>query len=107
MEQHKQFFIASFLGKSKLALNEAKKNIASESFMSAQNRIYYAIFYAVVALGYTENFTTSKHSKLMGWFNKVFIHENKVFDKQLFKIYENAFANRMDSDYSHSTEYNL
>jgi len=35
----------------------------------------------------------------MGWFNKVFIHEKKIFDKNMFKIYQRAFANRMDSDY--------
>lgn len=107
MEQYKQVFIANFWEKSKLALTEAKKNIDSKSFMSAQNRIYYAIFYSVVTLGYTENFTTSKHSTLMGWFNKVFIHQKKIFGKQLFKIYENAFANRMDSDYSYTTEYDI
>lgn len=107
MEQHKQIFINNFWEKSKLALEEAQKNIDSKSFMSAQNRIYYAVFYCVVTLGYTENFTTSKHSTLMGWFNKEFIHQKKVFDKQLFKIYENAFANRMDSDYSYSIEYDV
>jgi len=57
--------------------------------------------------GYTEKFTTSKHSSLMGWFNKVFIHQKKIFDKNLFKIYENSFANRMDSDYSYCTELNI
>lgn len=107
MEQHKQVFISNFWGKSRLSLEEAKKNIDSSSLMSAQNRIYYSIFYAVVTLGYTENYSTSKHSSLMGWFNKVFIHQKKIFDKTLFKIYENAFANRMDSDYSYSTEFDI
>ena len=106
MEQHKQLFITNFWEKSKLTLNEARKNIDSKSLMSAQNRIYYAIFYSVVVLGYSEDFTTSKHSTLLGWFNKVFIHQRKKFDKNLFKIYENSFANRMDSDYSYSTELN-
>ena len=107
MEQHKQLFINNFWKKSKLALAEACVNIGSDSLMSAQNRIYYAIFYSVVVLGYTEEFTTSKHSALMGWFNKVFIHQKKIFDKKLFKIYENSFANRMDSDYSYSTEFDI
>ncbi|MFA7658133.1 MAG: HEPN domain-containing protein [Candidatus Gastranaerophilaceae bacterium] len=105
MEQHKQLFINNFWEKSKLALIEARKNIDTDSLMSAQNRIYYSIFYSVVSLGYVEGFTTSKHSTLMGWFNKVFIHQNKIFDKKLFKIYENSFANRMDSDYSYCTEF--
>jgi len=107
MEQHKQIFIQNFWSKAKLAVEEAQKNIDSKSLMSAQNRIYYAIFYSVVTLGYTEGFTTSKHSSLMGWFNKVYIHEKRIFDKKLFKIYENAFANRMDSDYSYSIEINI
>lgn len=107
MEQNKFFFIKNFWEKSKLAIEETQRNIDSKSFMSAQNRIYYSIFYAVVTLGYIEGFTTSKHATLMGWFNKTYIHEKKVFDKILFKIYENAFANRMDSDYSYSIDFNV
>jgi len=85
----------------------SSKNIDSSALMSAQNRIYYAIFYSVMTLAYCNNFTTSKHATLMGWFNKTFVHENKIFDKNMFKIYQNAFANRMDSDYSCSYETTL
>ncbi len=34
------------------------------------NRLYYAIFYSVTALAYNFGFITSKHLKLIGWFNK-------------------------------------
>jgi len=104
MKQHKEFFITNFFEKSKIALNDSKKAIENDSLLTAHNRIYYAVFYSVISLGYSKNFITSKHGKLMGWFNKYFVHENKIFDKQLFKIYENAFQNRMESDYSFTTE---
>lgn len=107
MEPDKKFFIENFWRKTELALEEVQKNISCNALMSAQNRIYYAIFYSVMTLAYCSNFTTSKHATLMGWFNKTFIHENKIFDKNMFKIYQNAFANRMDSDYSCSYETTL
>lgn len=100
MEPDKKFFIENFWKKTELTLEESRKNIECNALMSVQNRIYYAIFYFVMTLAYCSDFTTSKHATLMGWFNKKFIHETKIFDKNMFKIYQNAFVNRMDSDYS-------
>lgn len=107
MEQNKKFFIENFWKKAEIALDEAEKNINCNALMSAQNRIYYAIFYSIMTLAYCNDFKTSKHASLMGWFNKIYIHENKIFDKKMFTIYQNAFANRMDSDYSCFYETNI
>lgn len=104
MQQHKQVFIINFFEKAEIALKDSRKAIDNDSLLTAQNRIYYAIFYAVMSLGYFEGFITSKHGQLMGWFNKKFIHEDKIFDKNLFIIYDKAFKNRMDSDYSFSID---
>ena len=38
----------------------------------------------------------------MGWFNKNYIHENKIFDKRYFSIYKEAFENRQKSDYDYT-----
>lgn len=35
----------------------------------------------------------------MGWFNKKYFYEDKIFDKKMNEIYKNAFANRQESDY--------
>jgi uncharacterized protein (UPF0332 family) len=104
MVLEKKIFIDNFLNKSKEALIDAEINIENNRLNNAQNRIYYAIFYSVMALGYLENFITSKHYPLMGWFNKKFIHEEKISEKNMFKIYNNAFENRQKSDYSISAE---
>ncbi len=100
MEQNKKFFIENYLKKSKEALIDTEINLKNDRLNNAQNRIYYAIFYSVVALGYCENFITSKHKQLMGWFNKKFIYENKIFNTNMYKIYKEAYENRQESDYS-------
>ena len=55
-----------------------------------------------MSLGYLDNFITSKHKQLMGWFNKKYIYEEKIFDENLSKIYKEAYENRMESDYETS-----
>jgi uncharacterized protein (UPF0332 family) len=100
MVEEKKLFITSFLNKSKEALEDARINLENVRLANALNRIYYAIFYSVVALGYLENFITSKHKQLMGWFNRKFIHEEKIFDQNLYDTYKEAFENRQESDYT-------
>lgn len=99
MKQHKAILIENLLEKSKIALEDAKLALDNERLDNAHNRIYYALFYIVSALGYKFDFITSKHSQLLGWFNKEIIHNKKLFDQELFKIYKKAYENRMKSDY--------
>lgn len=63
MEQDNVILINSWLNKSSEALNDLKKSIDNNMLTTAQNRLYYSIFYAVVALGYCEGFITSKHTQ--------------------------------------------
>lgn len=100
MDDEKKFFITSYLDKSKEALKDAQININNLRLVNAQNRIYYAIFYSVVTLGYLENFISSKHKQLMGWFNKKFIHKENIFELFLYDIYKEAYDNRHESDYT-------
>lgn len=99
MKQHKEILVANSILKSKEALDDAKYALADSRLSVAQNRIYYAIFYSVMALGYLNDFITSKHSQLLGWFNKKFIFESKIFSDELYAIYKTAYENRMKSDY--------
>jgi uncharacterized protein (UPF0332 family) len=100
LEQHKNFFIENFSKKAEDTLVDARINIENERYNNALNRIYYSIFYSVMALGYLEDFVTSKHKQLMRWFNKKFIFEEKVFNARVYEIYKEAYENRQESDYS-------
>ena len=99
MEHNIQILIDNLILKSKGALNSAEFNFINEHYETCQNRLYYAIFYIVSALAYKDNFITSKHAQLMGWFNKKYIYDNKIFDSKMFAIYKEAFINRQKFDY--------
>ncbi len=99
MELDKHVLIINAIEKSHNAIKAAEYNIRNEFYSTCQNRLYYAIFYIVTALAYKNDFVTSKHAQLMGWFNKKFIYEEKIFDEKLLQIYKEAFANRQRADY--------
>lgn len=106
-EPNKSILIKNSLNRSKQALNDAEYNYKDGRNTTALNRIYYAIFYAVMALAYKEGFITSSHTQLMGWFNKKFIYEEKVFEPILNDIYKYAYKQRQESDYNLMTSKEL
>ncbi|MEO5358959.1 MAG: HEPN domain-containing protein [Nitrospirota bacterium] len=62
------------------------------------NRLYYALFYSVLALLQTKQMGTSKHSGAIALFDKEFIKTN-VFDKSMSKILHRVFELRQKGDY--------
>ena len=85
MQEHREVLIKNAILKSEEALQDAEIAISNDRLTNAQNRIYYALFYITCGLGYLNNFVTSKHKELMGWFNKKFIYEDEAFDEELLK----------------------
>lgn len=82
-------------------LAEAVKMLESGfSARSIVNRSYYAMFYAVLSLFIHSNtpLKTSKHSGIIGIFNKEFIHSGKL-DARFAKMLYDLFDERMELDY--------
>ena len=79
-------------------VNEADLMIKNSSFRAAVNRIYYSMFYMLLALSLKYEFATSKHQQLIGWFNKNFILTGKI-NKKYGKILRKAYQNRVKGDY--------
>ena len=69
----------------------------------AANRIYYACFYAVVALRLTKDLSSPKHSGVMALFNRHFIKEG-IIPVDLGKFYSRVFDNRLESDHGEIVE---
>jgi len=89
----------------KLRLEQARETISDaeiliqfKKFRSAVNRIYYGMFYCLLALGLKHEFETSKHQQLIGWFNKNFIHTKKI-DEKYGQMIRDAFRERQKGDY--------
>ncbi len=84
-------------------LQEARLMFDGGHLHGAANRIYYACFYAVVALLLTKDLSSPKHSGVMALFNRHFIKEG-IIPVDLGKFYSRAFDNRLESDYGEIVE---
>lgn len=62
------------------------------------NRVYYGMFYTILALLIFEPYFSSKHSGILSYFNKRFIKE-KIFPEDLGRSINKAFELRQRGDY--------
>ena len=82
----------------KRTLSEIEILIEKNLLALVINRIYYGMFYMLLALALKKGFKTSKHNQLIGWFNREFVKTGTI--KQKFgKIVNKGFEDRTDGDY--------
>ena len=91
-------YVVYRLNRAKQSLQVAEKVLQDGFIEDAINRIYYAIYYAVSALVYTKNFHPKTHLGMKALFNKEFVKNNLITDKQA-QIYSTIFAKRFEADY--------
>lgn len=73
------------------------------SLRAVMNRLYYAMFYATLAVLQDKQMGTSKHIGAISLFDREFIKIG-VFDKELSKTLHRAFELRQKGDYMEETE---
>jgi uncharacterized protein (UPF0332 family) len=81
-------------------------DILRQSGMSGRsvvNRLYYAMFYAVLALLQSKGLGTSKHSGAIACFDREFVRAGH-FPKELSKSLHRAFELRQKADYMEEVE---
>ena len=83
----------------KNTVKDAELLIQNARWKSAVNRIYYSMFYMLMALSIKYKFETSKHQQLIGWFNKTFVKE-KIIESKYSKMIKKAYEYRNRSDYN-------
>lgn len=76
------------------------------SLRSVMNRLYYAMFYAVLALLQEKEMGTSKHSGAIALFDREYVKTGS-FPKEMSKILHRAFALRQKGDYMEETEVTI
>ncbi|VEN74254.1 conserved hypothetical protein [Candidatus Desulfarcum epimagneticum] len=62
------------------------------------NRLYYACFYAALALLEKHKLSSSKHSGVKSFFNRHFVKTGKI-SKEHGKLYNSLFDSRHEGDY--------
>lgn len=83
---------------------DAEILMKKESYHSAVNRFYYAIFYAIRALLATKGLDSSKHSGVIALFHKEFVKPG-IIAKEISKIPNASFEKRTDGDYEDYQEF--
>ncbi len=68
------------------------------SLRSVVNRIYYGMFYAVLALLIYEPYSSSKHTGVLSYFNRNFV-KSGIFPESLGRHLNKAFELRQRGDY--------
>lgn len=102
-DEERYFLIKYRLDEASESINDVELLIANGRFRAANNRIYYGIFYCLLALGVKYGFETSKHQQLIGWFNKTFIKDGLI-DVRLGRIVNKAYNVRTKGDYDSFVE---
>ncbi|MEK6690632.1 MAG: HEPN domain-containing protein [Nitrospirota bacterium] len=86
------------------SVEEAKVLLKEKmSHRAVMNRLYYAMFYAVLALLQEKQIGTSIHIGTISLFDKEFI-KTGIFDKGMSKVLHRAFELRQKGDYMEQAE---
>lgn len=81
------------------SLDEAELLYRSgKSPRSVINRVYYAMFYSILALLIYEPYSSSKHSGVLSYFNRRFVKEG-VIPEDIGRAVNKAFDLRIRGDY--------
>ncbi len=84
-------------------LHEAEILFNQSAYRGTINRAYYAMFYSVLALLATKKLGTSKHSGVIGLFDREFV-KTGLFTRDLSRSLRLAFDRRQTHDYGELIE---
>lgn len=102
--ENSQALIQYRIEQARNTIDTVKLLIENDKYSAAVNRIYYGMFYMLLAAAAKSGFETSKHQQLIGWFNKTFIKEG-LLPKNFGKMISQVFKSRQISDYEAFVEF--
>ena len=85
-------------------LKEVNKHIENQLWNTAVNRLYYACYYAVIALLVSKEIKAQSHAGVRQMFGLHFVKKGLV-DKELGRYFSNIFDKRLTGDYDDFIEY--
>lgn len=104
MTENRKALIEYRLAQARDSIREA--DVLEQSGMSRRsvmNRLYYAMFYAVLALLQEKELGTSKHSGAIALFDREYV-KNGQFPREMSKALHRAFELRQKGDYLEESE---
>lgn len=98
MNDELQALIDYRIGEAREALEEAKILLQNQKARGGLNRVYYAMFYAVLALLASREMSASKHTGIIALFHREFV-KSGLIPAEVAKSLNIAFDLRNKSDY--------
>ena len=92
------------LDRAKETLESAEILLKENKLLSSVNRIYYAMFYSVVALLLTKGFSSAKHTGVLALFAREVVNKG-IIKKDLGRFYSRMFERRQKGDYRDLVEF--
>jgi uncharacterized protein (UPF0332 family) len=103
-EESRTALVAYRIQRSKETLPEADTLIDGKFYNAAINRLYYACYYAVIALLSKNGITAQTHQGVKQMFSMHFIVTGKL-DKKYSSFYSRLFNDRISGDYDDFLQY--
>jgi len=97
--------LSVIMTKSKDTLKIAKQLYEQDYYGDSISIAYYAVFHSLQAILLTIGLSFSKHSGIIGAFNKEFIRK-EIFPKDFHKMIERLFKDRQIGDYEYEEDLN-
>lgn len=98
MSRNKEDLITYRIARAKDTLDDAQILADRGKWNSAINRLYYAAYYAIIALLLSADLKPTTHNGAKSNFSEHFVKSGKV-DKELGKIFSQLFTWRQKGDY--------
>ena len=104
VKQEESEYIKLRMARARDTLSEAELLLNSGYLTGSVNRIYYAFFYAVNALLFSEGLSSSKHSGVVSFFDRYWIKTGRL-PLEMGKLYRQLFELRQEGDYRDTARF--
>lgn len=103
-EQERKELISYRISRAKKTLKEVDLHVNNQLWSTAINILYYAYYYAVIALLVSREICTQTHAGVRQMFGLHFIKPGLI-DKELGKFYSDIFDKRQSGDYDDFVDF--
>ena len=104
MKQEEAEYVRLRVQRARDSLREAQLLLDGGYLIGAVNRMYYACFYAVNAILFSEGLSSSKHSGVMSLFERHWIKTGRL-PVEIGKFYRQLFERRQEGDYRDTAKF--
>lgn len=105
-EQERSELIRYRINRAKETLSEVELLLENKLLSTAVNRLYYACYYAVIALLVKNEISATTHNGVRQMFGLHFV-KNGLIEREIAKFFTDIFDKRQTGDYDDFVEFSI